>query len=74
MKTYEEYLQEVHASAYMGTDDNMLDDYQNWLGEKDHDDMMDLAETYGSLMFKKGRGSVTQEDLDARNFIDPRDL
>ncbi len=44
MKTLEKYLMEVHANQYHGTDDDMIDDYERWLGELDVAEVMDYAE------------------------------
>lgn len=41
-KLQEEKLQEVHAGSYMGTDDDMPDEYENWLMELDLDDLKEL--------------------------------
>ena len=44
MKTFEEYLREVHAEDYHGTDDNMPDAFDAWLAEKNGNDLIALAE------------------------------
>ena len=31
MQTFEEYLASVHAETYKGMDDDMPDDFSNWL-------------------------------------------
>ena len=41
---FESYLMEVHARDYHGTDDNMPDDFEKWLGELDTQELMDHAE------------------------------
>lgn len=38
-----EYLKETHAIYYRGTDDNMSDDFDRWLGEKEPADLIELA-------------------------------
>ena len=38
----EDILQEEHANNYDGTDDDMPDDYENWLMELDYDDLVRL--------------------------------
>lgn len=33
-KDFEDFLQEKHAEQYVGTDDNMPDDFNRWLCEE----------------------------------------
>lgn len=33
LEEFEEYLEEVHSEQYLGLDDDMPDDYQNWRSE-----------------------------------------
>ena len=40
----DEYLQSVHAKDYVGTDDDMTDDYNNWLVELQVDDWLNSSE------------------------------
>ena len=44
MNKFEKYLMEIHARDYHGTDDNMPDDFEKWLGELDTQELMDHAE------------------------------
>ncbi len=41
---FEEYLKEIHAKNYMGTDDDMPDEFDNWLGSLDGEDYMRYAD------------------------------
>jgi len=41
---FEEYLREVHAAQYIGTDDNMGDDFERWLEDLDKAELMEAAE------------------------------
>lgn len=41
---FEEYLMEVHAKDYYGTDDNMPDSFNAWLEKLDSNDIMQYAE------------------------------
>ena len=34
-------LQEIHTKSYMGTDDKMPDDFDNWLSELTYGDLVD---------------------------------
>ena len=44
--TAEEYLQEKHAQQYQGLDDEMPDDYNEWLLDLDIDDWINYMEKY----------------------------
>jgi len=35
MKTFEDYLKEIHAQDYHGTDDDMPDAFEEWASELD---------------------------------------
>ena len=43
---FEEYLKEVHAKQYMGTDDDMSDDFERWLGDMDHEEIISYADKF----------------------------
>ena len=40
---FEGYLKSVHAEEYMGLDDEMGDDFDNWLVEMDVDDWIEYG-------------------------------
>jgi len=44
--TFEYYLQEKHAEQYIGLDDEMPDDFTDWLCELDTYDVIAFAETW----------------------------
>ncbi len=48
--TFEEFLRNEHANQYVGTDDDMPDDFDNWLGCLDGDEYMEAGERYGQLL------------------------
>ncbi len=64
MKTFEQYLQEMHAEQYIGTDDDMPDDFNNWLDQFDATAMMGLAESYGELI--QGKKTFKEEYEETR--------
>ena len=37
---FEEYLKNIHASNYMGTDDDMPDNYERWLSNLDIEEII----------------------------------
>lgn len=46
MQTFENYLKDIHASDYMGTDDDMTDKFDSWLENQDIDTLMSYADDY----------------------------
>lgn len=46
-KSFEDYLREQHAREYSGTDDNMPDAFERWLGDIEPQDFIDLGDSYG---------------------------
>ncbi len=48
------YLQEIHAEDYHGTDDDMPDSFDNWLTELDQDELIEHAEN----ALKKEKGEL----------------
>lgn len=46
MKTFENYLQELHAKDYEGYDDDMPDAFNTWLEQFDVNDILDLVAKY----------------------------
>lgn len=42
--TFEQYLQQVHAKTYTGTDDDMSDDFYLWLVNLDAGELMQYAD------------------------------
>lgn len=42
--TFEDFLKEIHAQDYMGTDDDMPDAFDHWLTTLDADDFMQYAD------------------------------
>lgn len=49
-RSFESYLQEVHALEYIGTDDDMPDAYERWLVDLDVQEIIDLAELWGKTL------------------------
>ena len=47
--TFEQYLIEVHARMYRGLDDEMADDFNDWLVGLDPDEWIRCAEKWRSL-------------------------
>ena len=52
-KTFEEALQEEHSKNYMGTDDDMPDKFDAWVERLDTEDLIKLADKYGTFKSKR---------------------
>jgi len=46
--TFEEYLQDKHAAQYQGLDDEMPDNFNEWLEDMGPDEMIEYAEKWRS--------------------------
>lgn len=60
-QTFEEYLQEQHSKHYTGTDDDMPEKYEAWLGNMDVSDIIEWADIYGRTQFTAGTQSLLDE-------------
>lgn len=47
-QTFENYLKEIHAEDYHGTDDDMTDAFESWLVELQVDDLIQYAQKWGA--------------------------
>lgn len=59
-QTFEEYLQQIHAKQYTGTDDDMPEDFsEHWLYHLDTNELIEYAQDYAnqqkSLFLKEVR-------------------
>ena len=52
--TFEDYLQEKHSEQYYGLDDDMPDDYDDWVGNLDVQELIDFAELWGLIRNRDG--------------------
>ena len=43
---FEKYLQYIHAKQYQGLDDDMPDDFDNWLSELGTDKLIEYADDW----------------------------
>ena len=48
-KDFEDYLQEKHAEQYTGLDDEMPDNYEDWLADLDINDLIKWANKYAKV-------------------------
>lgn len=42
--TFDQYLRDIHAKQYTGTDDDMPDDFEFWVSQLKADEIMKFAE------------------------------
>jgi len=53
-QSFEDYLGDIHAEDYMGTDDNMSDAFDTWVSNLDAQELIDHAENYGHKVYFEG--------------------
>lgn len=53
-QTFEDYLKDIHAATYAGTDDAMPDSFDSWLESLDGEDYL----TYGDAYGRKLQGNI----------------
>jgi len=68
MKKFEEYLQDEHAKQYQGLDDEMPDDFNDWLCDLGYDGIVRYAEKWAislleGIRIKRVLGTETRIDL-----------
>ena len=66
MKTFEDYLKEVHGKSYMGLDDDMPDAYQDWVSNLDQDEIIDIADKYAKLSYARGFADCAIQNIKAK--------
>jgi hypothetical protein len=64
-QTFEEYLQDIHAENYMGTGDDMPDKFDSWISEMDVNEVIELAEKYGTNQWDAGFRKAKDIAMDA---------
>ena len=53
---FENFLIEKHAEQYLGTDDNMPDDFSNWLVDLDIEYWLDFGDEFAQQSINKAKG------------------
>ena len=64
-KNFEDFLGDYHSKDYMGTDDDMPDAYEAWLGELEVDHLIKLADIYGQEKYMEGLQKAKDIVVDA---------
>ena len=67
--TFEDFLKSKHAENYMGTDDQMGDDFEGYLEDIDKEEMLELADEwtknvieFAQLKIKQIKGVYSAHD------------
>jgi len=53
--TFEDFLKELHATKYTGTDDDMPEAFDYWLGELDVETLLRCGHAYGMSQYVEGK-------------------
>lgn len=66
---FEKFLQNEHAKHYTGTDDDMVDECEDWIACLDTEELIDYAQKFGDVRFKDGVESILSGNtMAARTF------
>ena len=60
-ETFEDFLMEKHAEGYTGLDDDMSDNFNDWICDLDSQEIIDYAEVYGMEKFNAGMKEVIDQ-------------
>jgi len=60
MQTFEQYLKDIHAINYMGTDDDMPEKFETWLANQDIDTLMSYADDYAKDCVRLDRERINK--------------
>lgn len=50
---FEEYLQYIHSLDYLGTDDNMPDAFNDWLGDLEEEDYIEHGNVFAKMLLEQ---------------------
>lgn len=53
MKTFEDYLKQIHDKQYRGISDNAPDDYENWVSNMGADEFIEYSSEYKAIRIKE---------------------
>lgn len=60
-QSFDDYLQDRHAAQYCGLDDEMGEDYGEWLEQQDIADIIAWGNMYGAAQRSKGMEYMAQK-------------
>ena len=56
---FEEYLKEIHSNEYMGTDDDMPDSFDDFLGNLDGEEYIEHGNAFSKMLLDLISASTT---------------
>ena len=62
--TFEQFVIDTHAKQYIGCKDNMVDDYDGWIENLDHEDYLIMGEKYALV---KGQEIIKRIEKGLKN-------
>lgn len=68
-KIFTDYLQNIHAGIYMGTDDNMPESFDSWLSDLPADDFIQYGNMMARVLLDAPYGLSGKEEQLARNSL-----
>lgn len=68
--SYEDYLKDIHAENYHGTDDNMPDDFERFLENLDVDKLIEYADQFARRARQDEREKIINEIADRLEFCE----
>ena len=63
-ETFEDYLQEIHAAQYAGLDDDMPDDFNDWLADLDVYEYIEYGDKFAELVAIESHSKGYGEAMD----------
>ena len=67
MKGFEDFVMDIHAKDYIGCDDDMPDDFSEWLEDRSIDDWIE----YGDKFAKKRKKSIEVDEEKIKGWLFP---
>lgn len=62
--TFEDFLQDKHAAQYQGLDDEMGEDYEEWLSELDVDTWLEYGRAYSEAKALEAFNKYAEKQAD----------
>lgn len=60
---FEDYLADKHAEQYCGLDDEMCEDFEEWIGDLDNQELIDYAQDYAQLVKTRTEAERDSDNL-----------
>jgi len=69
-KDFEDFIEEKHAEQYIGLDDDMPDDCNEWIANLDADEWLEYGQAYAKIMKRKAYNEIV-EWLESKKALEP---